>query len=308
MEITNITDLFSLLMLGAAIFTGLIFRYLIGSINNSYRKYGKKRKGKIIAFKEETRTTRSNGKVSSSTTICPVIEYYLHGERKLFLGTNQNYLNNFIGKEVDIYVIEEKKDYVLQEKNVYRVFTHVSLLFIIIPLIFIINMSIPIIYKITIPFFGPLILLPIFYRVKSKMQQRMKEAGETRSIREIIQEKFLKNKQMIDPSVFESSQDYIKSLESFNKKLGYAHSFGLILTSLFGVGLFFLMKHFYLEKLNNRKRQLFIDLYQDLSKFGPLFEKIGKDDEITIFFILIGFAMILLLGLIINLNGWLRSR
>lgn len=171
MDIKLITQLVPLFFLGAMTFFGITFFYFINSINAYYKKHAKLIKGKIIAFKEESKTYRSNRRTTRTTTICPVIEYYQDGQRKLFLGTNQS---------------------------------------------------------------------------------------------------FLKNKSIIDIKDFETSDEYIKSAAKFNKKVSNTHFYGIVLTTIFGCGLYYLIKHVCHTKLHSRDKVLFTNFLNDFNNYHHL--------------------------------------
>ncbi|WP_412473308.1 hypothetical protein [Halobacteriovorax sp. YZS-1-1] len=308
MDIKLITQLVPLFFLGAMTFFGIIFFYFINSINIYYKKYAKLIKGKIIAFKEESKTYRSNRRTTRTTTICPVIEYYQDGQRKLFLGTNQSFLKNRIGKSVDVYIIEGKEDYVLQKENVYKIFSLASLAFILAPILIISTMDVDLIYKVVIPFFGILLLLPPAIGIRKKMIKNLKESGDNRSLIQVIQESFLKNKSIIDIKDFETSDEYIKSAARFNKKVSNTHFYGIVLTTIFGCGLYYLIKHVYHTKLHSRDKVLFTNFLNDFNNYHPIIDELGKNDDVTVFCILIAFSIIITYGFIINLSGWIKSR
>lgn len=301
-------DYLPLVFLGAFLTIGAFFYYFISGVNFYYKKYANLTTGKIIAFKEDTKIRRSSGRVSQSTTIRPVIEYFINGERKIFLGSNQNYINNYIGKEVEIYVVEDKEGYVLQKDNVYKIFSRVCLLFIIIPLLIIFYFKVALIYKVTLPLLGPLILLPIFLRISKIAKKAAQKNGDNRSLIEIIREQLLKNQDIIDIDNYENSTDYIKAPQKFNNKLAQTHLLGLIVTGLFGTGIYYLMAHVYTKKMSTADRDLIQNFLNDLTSYGPLLGEVGKSKDLTGFLVLSCFAFILIIAFIINFNGWIKSR
>ncbi|MFG1486199.1 hypothetical protein [Halobacteriovorax sp. RZ-2] len=296
-----------LFFLGAMAIFGLFFHLLIRSVNSYYKKHGRLTKGKIIAFKEETKTRRSRGRRETSTTIRPVIEYIKQGERKLFLGTNQNYLNNFIGKEVEIYLVEDKENQVLQKDNVYKVFTYVSLLFVIIPLVIIGLLKVDLIYKMTIPFLSLVAFTPIALVIKGRMKKHALASNDHRGLLEIMREKMITNNDVIAPSDFENSDKYIKTSRDFNKKLRVANLFGVIFSLIFGGGLYFLTIHVYTTKMSQAEKQIIDNFLEDMSNYQPLLDQLGKSDDITILIALSGFAVILTYAFVKNLSGLLKS-
>ncbi|WP_419173398.1 hypothetical protein [Halobacteriovorax sp.] len=291
-----------LFFLGAMTFFGLAFHLIIRSINSYYKTNGKLIKAKIIAFKEETKTRRYRGGRETSTTIRPVIEYYQNGDRRLFLGSNQNYLNHHIGKEVDIYLVEDKENHVLQKENVYRIFNYVSLIFVITPLVIIFFNNAPIVYKLTIPLTSLLIFIPIIL----KMRATKAKLDDSRSLLTVVQEKLIENNSMIDIKEFDNSNDYIKASKDFNKKLSSANLIGIIMTAIFGGGLYFLTKHVYQNRISKENKTLIDKFLNDANEYGPIFEQIGKNEDITILAIFIAFSVILVIGFSINLNGFLK--
>ncbi|EPZ49432.1 hypothetical protein M902_0783 [Bacteriovorax sp. BAL6_X] len=306
--ISQIFDKFiPLFFLGAMAIFGLFFHLLIRSVNSYYRKFGKLTKGKIIAFKEETNRRRTNGRYETSTTIRPVIEYIKQGERKLFLGTNQNYLNNFIGKEVEIYLIEDKEDQVLQKDNVYKIFTYVSLLFVIIPLVIIGLLKVETIYKITIPTLSLLTFLPIALVIKTRMRKYLIASNDQRGIFETIREKMITNNDIIALDDFDKSDKYIKTSRDFKKKTKIANLFGVVFSLLFGGGIYFLIQNLYTKRISQDEKQVINNFLEDVGKYQPLLDECRKSNDIFILIALCGFAVILTYAFIKNLSSLLKS-
>ncbi|MCO4754090.1 MAG: hypothetical protein KC478_06390 [Bacteriovoracaceae bacterium] len=301
-------DFLPLIFLGAFAHIGLLFYYLVSGVNPYYKKNGKLTQAKIIAFKKVKQTSVSNGRKTLSTSIRPVIEFYNHGERVLFLGSNQNYLNYEIGKLVDIYYVPGIKNQVLQKENSYKVFSLISLLFVLIPLVIILFIEAPLIYKVLLPIAGSLIPLPVVSKVIKAMKANAKKLGETGKLSEIIKSKIAENSSMIDPSEFEASSEYIKDSKSFKSTVSKTNQFGIVLSSVMGFALYFLMNHVYFNRLAPSDRSLIQNFIEDFAKYRPILSELGQNENLTVFTILAGFSALIAFGFLINLKGWLKRR
>ena len=306
----EIESIIQLLIMGIIIFLILCFRYFLTSKISYYKQYGQALKAKIIAFKEETkRRSNGNGSISYVTTICPVIEYYKDGEKVLFLGTNQNYLSHEIGKEVEIYALKEDgKHFALQKDNIYVLFSRVTLIFLLIPLTFIYLNKAQIIYKVLLPFLGPLLLIPLIMTIRNTMKKNALKEGYDGPLMPLIFDKMIKNVEMIEVEDFEKSEKYIKEVKDFSAKKNTAHIFGIISTMIFMIVIYFIGQNIYLKKLIPEHKNLIRDFTTDFSKINLILEQTQQNDNLMVFMILCGFSIIILFGFFINLKEYLKDR
>lgn len=306
----EIESIIQLLIMGIIVFLILCFRYFLTSKITYYKHYGQALKAKIIAFKEETkRRSNGNGSTSYVTTICPVIEYYKDGERVLFLGTNQNYLSHEIGKEVEIYALKDDgKHFALQKDNIYVLFSRVTLIFLLIPLTFIYLNKAQIIYKVLLPFLGPLLLIPLIMTIRNTMKKNALKEGYDGPLMPLIFDKMMKNVEMIEVEDFEKSEKYIKEVKDFSAKKNTAHIFGIISTMIFMIVIYFIGQNIYLKKLIPEHKNLLRDFTTDFSKINLILEQTKQNDNLMVFMILCGFSIIILFGFFINLKEYLKNR
>lgn len=306
----EIESIIQLLIMGIIIFLILCFCFFLTSKISYYKQYGQALKAKIIAFKEETkRRSNGNGSMSYVTTICPVIEYYKDGEKVLFLGTNQNYLSHEIGKEVEIYALKEDgKHFALQKDNIYVLFSRVTLIFLLIPLTFIYLNKAQIIYKVLLPFLGPLLLIPLIMTIRNTMKKNALKEGYDGPLMPLIFDKMIKNVEMIEVEDFEKSEKYIKEVKDFSAKKNTAHIFGIISTMIFMIVIYFIGQNIYLKKLIPEHKNLLRDFTTDFSKINLILEQTQQNDNLMVFMILCGFSIIILFGFFINLKEYLKNR
>ncbi|MBC74994.1 MAG: hypothetical protein CME64_03185 [Halobacteriovoraceae bacterium] len=302
-------DLIPLLMSGPFLLMGALVYYFLGGIDSYYRKHGKRGKGKVIAFKEETKT-RSNGDGSKSrvTTVCPVIKFYNNGEEVIFIGSNQNYLEGQIGEEAEIYYIPGKKDHVIQKKNSYRIAKLIGLIFIAVALLLIYSRDADITHKILIPLISCSFFSLFLLKIKKTMKKRAIKEGKTGNLLQLIWEEILPNNNIIDQKELDQGKGYIKRSTELNLKKSKVNLFGILLSAAMLTGLYFLVMHIYTNRAGPKDRAIIDRFINNPENFQEILGHIGSNNDISVIVYLTGFSVIILLGFLMNLKGWLKSR
>ena len=245
-----------LFFLGAATYF-IFFTFLYLNIFvRFYKKKGTYSSGKIKAFLNKTIVTRTNNVRHKRSMLLPVIEYVFNGEKKLFLGSDQNTVKYNIGQIIPIIVIPDDKNghYVLQKKNINVFFRNLMVPFLLFPLFGIYKNEAELGHKIFIPLLSGIVFIPIYLKMKKSFFLHKKKTNDHRSFYDFLLQDSLLEDNSISYEDFAINDKYLKSNERVAKSYRVTNTIGTLLLLGFTVLMYFVLNTMY-----NGSRKLMVE-------------------------------------------------